>query len=79
MHMKAFLHFLKKLLNDKYPHIDFGFYFSRRTQSVHIGLNFSLLILHEYEQIFLILSNFVLKKDDKKFEFILLQLIHIVK
>ena len=27
MHMKAFSHFLKKFLNDKYPHVDFDFLF----------------------------------------------------
>ena len=39
MHMKAFSHFLKKFLNDKYPHVDFDFYFSRRAQNILMGLN----------------------------------------
>ena len=51
MHMKAFLHFLKNFLNDKYPHVDFDFYLLHRAQNVHMGLNYSLLTLHEYEQI----------------------------
>ena len=51
MHMKAFLHFFKKLLNYKYPYIDFDFYLTHYVQNVHMGLNYSLLTLHEYEQI----------------------------
>ena len=46
-----FQHFLKKFLNDKYLHIDFDFHLLRRAQNVHMGLNYSLLTLLEYEQI----------------------------
>ena len=49
--MIAFLHFLKKFLNGKYPHIDFDFYLSRCAQNVRMGFNYSLLTLHEHEQI----------------------------
>ena len=30
MHMKDFLNFVKKFLNDKYPHIDFDLYHSNK-------------------------------------------------
>ena len=51
MYMKCFLHFLKKFWNDKYPHIDFDFYLSRRAQNVHMRLSYSRLTLHEYKRI----------------------------
>ena len=38
--MKAFSHFLKKFLNDKYPHVDFDFYLSRRAQNILMSLNY---------------------------------------
>ena len=50
MHMKIFLYFLKKFLNDKNQHIGFDFYLSRRGQNVHMRFNYSLLTMHEYEQ-----------------------------
>ena len=79
MHVKAFLHFLKKFLNDKYPRIDFDFYLLRRAQNAHIGLNYSLLTLHIYEQIISDIDELWLMKRHMKFKFILLQLIHTVK
>ena len=49
MHIKnECFNFIKTFLKGKYPHIDFDFYLSRRAQNVHMGLNFSLLTLHEY-------------------------------
>ena len=80
MHMNAFVYFLKKFLNDKYPHIDFDFYLSRRVQNVHMGLNYSLLTLREYEQIIPDIEElWIMKRHDMKFKFILPQLIHTAK
>ena len=80
MHMKTFLHVLKKFLNGKYPLIDFDFYLSRRAQNVHMGLNYSLLTLHEYEQLISDINKVCLmKRHDIKFKFLLPQLIHTVK
>ena len=68
--MKAVLHFLKKLLNDKYPHADFNFYLSRCAQNVHMGLNYSLLTLHDYEQfIFDIEELWLIKRHAVKWKF----------
>ena len=72
MHMKAFLHFLKRFLNDKYPHMDFDFYLSCRAQNVYIDLNNSLLALHENEQIISdIVELWLMKEHGTKFKFIL--------
>ena len=51
MHMKTLLHYLEKFLNEKYPHINSDFYLSFCAQNVDMALNYSLLTLHEYEQI----------------------------
>ena len=51
MYMKTFLHILKRFLNEKYPGITFDFYLSRRTKNVHMGLNCSILTLHEHDEI----------------------------
>ena len=80
MHMKAFLHFLEKFLNGKYPLVDFDFYLSCHAQNVHMGLNHSLLTLHEYEQIISDIEElWLMKRHDMKFKFILPQLIHTFK
>ena len=43
MHMKAFLHFLKRFLNDKYPHMDFDFYLCMKMNKLFlISWNFGL-------------------------------------
>ena len=78
--MIAFLHFLKKFLNGKYPHIDFDFYLSRCAQNVRMGFNYSLLTLHEHEQIISDIEElWLMKIHDMKFKFILPQLIYTVK
>ena len=79
MHMIAFLHFLKKFLNGKYPYIDLDFYPSRCAQNVHMGFNYSLLTLHEHEQIISDIEElWLMKIHDMKFKFILPQPIHTV-
>ena len=77
MHIKkAYLNFIKKFLNGKY----FDFYLSRRAQNVHMGLNYSLLTLREYEQVISDIEElWLMKIHDMKFKFILPQLIHNVK
>ena len=77
---KLLLHFLKKFWNDKYPHEDFEFYLSHHAQNVHMGLNYSLLMLHEYEQIISDIEElWLIKTHNMKFKFMLPHLIHIVK
>ena len=64
-------------LNEKYAHIDFDFYLSRRTQNAHMGLNWTLLTLHEYDQIISDIEEiWIIKRSDTKFKFIYSQLIH---
>ena len=38
MHMKTFLHILKRRLCEEYPDILFEVYLSRRTKNVYMGL-----------------------------------------
>ena len=72
MHMKAFLHFLKRFLIDKYPHMDFDFYLTCCSQNVHMDLNYSLLALHENEQIISDIEDlWLMKKHGTKFKFML--------
>lgn len=49
--MKISLYILRKMLNEKYPSINFEFCFSSHTNNVHMGLNFSLLPLNDHDQI----------------------------
>ena len=80
MHMITFLHASKKFLNEKYAHIDFDVYLSRRTQNVYLELNCSLLTFCEYDQIISDTEElWLMKKQDTKFKFILPQLIHNTK
>ena len=48
--MKTFLHILKRFLNEKYP-VNFELYPSRRTKNVNMGLNCSILKLHEQNRV----------------------------
>ena len=72
MHMKTFLHVLKKFLNDKYSHREIDFYLSRRAENVHMDFNYSLLTLHEYEKIISDIEElWLMKRQDLKFKFAL--------
>ena len=78
--MCKLLHVLKNFLGEKYPHINFEFYLSRRTKNVHMGLNYSLLALHKQKQIiFYIEEVWLRRRQDKSFKFMLPQLIHTTK
>ena len=78
--MKRFLHTLKRFLNEKYPNINFELYLSRRTKNVHMGLNCSILVLHEHNQITSdIRKIWLLKRKDTTFKLVMSQLIHTTK
>ena len=79
MHMKFFfMH--KKFLNDKYLNVDCDFYLPCRAQNVHMGLNYNLMTLLEYEQTISDTEElWLMKRHDMKFKFKLSQLIHTVK
>ena len=80
MHIKTFLHFRKIFLNEKYPHLHFEFYLLRRAQNVDMGLNYSQVTLHEYEQIISDIEKlWLMKKHDMKFKFILPQVLDTAK
>ena len=69
--MKTFLYVLKNFLAEKYLHIDLEFYLSRRTKSVHMGLNYSLLQLDEHKQIiFDIKELWLRRRQDMSFNFV---------
>ena len=78
--MKTFLHILKRRLCEKYCDISFGFYLSRGTKNVHMGLNCSLLTLREHEQIISDIEEiWLFKRQDTKFKFVMPKLIHTTK
>ena len=67
MYIKTFLHTLRRVLNEKYQDINFEFYLSRRTKNVHMGLNCSVLTLHEHDQIISDIKEiWLLKRQDIK-------------
>ena len=67
MYKKTFLHTLRRVLNEKYQDINFEFYLSRRTKNVHMGLNCSVLTLHEHDQIISDIKEiWLLKRQDIK-------------
>ena len=69
MYMKTSLHILKKrFLNEKYTGIKFEFYLSRCTKNVHMGLNCSILALHEHDRVISDIEElWLLKRGDTKF------------
>ena len=80
MNIKTFLYVLKNFLAQKYPHIEFEFYLSRRTKNVHMGLSCSLLELCEHNHVIHDIEELWLRRtQDMNFRFVLPQLIHTVK
>ena len=49
MHMKTFVHIIKRILNEKYPSVDFDFYLLTCAKNVHMGLYFNILTLHDHD------------------------------
>ena len=77
--MKTFLHILKRFLNEKYP-VNFELYPSRRTKNVNMGLNCSILKLHEQNRVIPDIEGFwLLKRQGTKFKFVMSQLIPATK
>lgn len=74
MDMKTFLHTLRGVLNGKYPGINFEFYLPRHIKNVEMGLNCSMLTLHEHDQVISGIENIWLKRQDMKFKFVMPQL-----
>ena len=65
---------------EKYQGITFEFFLSRRAKNVHMGLNCSLSTLREHEKIISDIEEiWLLKRQDTKFKFVVLQLIHVNK
>ena len=78
--MKTFLRILKRFLNEKYPGIEFDSYLSHRTKYVHMGMNCSILTLHEHDQTISDIEEiWLLKRQDTKFKFVMPQLIYTTK
>ena len=77
MNVETFLYTLKNFLAKKYQHIELEFNMSRHTKNVHMGLNYSLLELHEHKKIIFDIEERCLSRiQDMSFEFVLPQLIH---
>ena len=80
MFMNTFLHILKKILSEKYPSIEFDFYFSTSSKNVHMERNCNILSLSEHVNIISdIESIWKEKKQDPKSKFAMPQLIHTTK
>ena len=78
--MKTFIHILQNRLSNKYPDIEFGFYVSRRSRYVHMGLDKSIL---SYEERYDITSDIMQiwseKKQDDRFTIVKPHLINSTK
>lgn len=74
MDMKNFLCTLRRILNGKYPGINFEFYLPGHIKNVQMGLNCSMLTLHDHDQIISGIENIWLKRQDMKFKFVMPQL-----
>ena len=46
--MKTFLHILKRISMERYPHVEVDFYLSSQSKNVHMELNCSILTLPEH-------------------------------
>ena len=74
MHKKLFLHILKRILNEKYPDVNFDFYLSTCARNVHMGLNCNILKLHDHDQIISGIKEIWLKREDMNFKFVVMHL-----
>ena len=79
MHMKTFLHILKKILNEKYPSVVFDFYFYSSKKCSHGIRPQSINIAWSRWNICDIKEIWLEKKQDTNFKFVLPQLIHTTK
>ena len=64
MNSRVFVSKLEKMLNEKYLHINFKFYISRRRPNVHMGLKKALLSYPEHTQILIDIEKFWLRNSN---------------
>ena len=62
---------LERLLSEKYPHIDFKFFISRRKRYLRLGLEKALLSYPEYAQILKDIEKFYNGNRNNEFELVI--------
>ena len=68
MNWRVFISKLEKVLREKYPHIEFKFFISRKRRYIHIGLEKALLSYSEHSKIFEDIENFWKRNEEKGFD-----------
>ena len=76
---KLFIYKLERLLKERYSHIPFEFYGSRRKKNIHFGLEKSLVSYENYANAIRDIQEFFKKQKNEEFEFVDPVLIHTVK
>ena len=77
--MKRRVQLLKNHLLKKFPEVNVGFYLSRRTNFVHMGLDVSLYSIDNYPDFIDEFNNFLSKDLRSHFELVYPQLVLTVK
>ena len=70
MNSRVFINKFEKVLEYKYPHIDFCFYLSRRKRYVHMGFDKPLISYPEHTSILRDIEEFWRRNKNRKFELV---------
>ena len=65
--IRVLLRKLQDMLKEKYPHIPFEFYLSKRKQNVHFGVEKSLFCHERYSKAIIDIQNFIERYDTNNF------------
>ena len=68
MNWRVFISKLEKVLREKYPHIEFKFFISRKRRYIHIGLEKALLSYSEHSKVIEDIENFWKRNEEKGFD-----------
>ena len=67
---------MEEYLKQKFPDLKTSLYLNRRNKFVHMGIDFPLFSIENFQEIVLEIESFKKKKLDKLFRFIFPKLIH---
>lgn len=79
MHIKRFVNLLSEHMKEKFPEVTTEFYFSKRKNYVHMGLDSPLFFYTRHDQITDEINSFMSGELDKRFKILFPQLVATVK
>lgn len=79
MHIKRFVNLLSEHMKEKFPEVTTEFYFSKRKNYVHTGLDSPLFFYTRHDQITDEINSFMSGELDEKFKILFPQLVATVK